>query len=168
MFKNVCTAAILTHILIIADCVASKDLQQCNDRCMDICEPCETEDGCTDEEMDCGIEDASPTFQRSCSFRCSNWPRLVLIMIITFLAVVMNTFIIWQSPSSASSDSHHRHHQDRIIIIALIIFIIMCVVSKVSGTSTKGWLEGWRRRGTSSRRCSRPRTTSRRNSRWSK
>ena len=67
MFKNVCSAAILTHILILAGGVASKDLQQCNDRCVDICEPCEAEDGCTDEEMDCGIEDASPTFQRSCS-----------------------------------------------------------------------------------------------------
>ena len=67
MFKNVCTAAILTHILILAEVVASKDLQQCNARCMDICESCEAQDGCNDEEMDCGIEDTSPTFHRSCS-----------------------------------------------------------------------------------------------------
>ena len=46
----------------------------------------------------------SPRVKRKSS-RCSNWPRLVLVMTIIFLALViliMNTFIIWKFYSSSS------------------------------------------------------------------
>ena len=68
MFKNVLTAAILTNIAFVVGAISDATNKQCFDRCDDICDPCGPPNTCSDDEIDCGLEQTTPTFRTLCSF----------------------------------------------------------------------------------------------------
>ena len=67
MFKNVLTAAILTNIVFVVGAISNTTNQQCFDRCDDICDPCGPPNTCSNDEIDCGLEETTPTFRSLCS-----------------------------------------------------------------------------------------------------
>ena len=67
MSKNVFTLAILTNMIFIVGSISNDTNQQCSARCEDICDPCSAPNTCGDEEIDCGVEETTPTFRSLCS-----------------------------------------------------------------------------------------------------
>ncbi len=67
MFKNVFIVAILTNTVFIAGEISDITSEQCFDRCGDICDPCAPPNTCSDDELDCGVEETTPTFRSLCT-----------------------------------------------------------------------------------------------------